>query len=72
MSPSCQHTNDPHRLPRFLSDGLTGRQRWNLSNLVFIQLLPEDAWWPMRLGAPDGLIIRGDNEIDPEVVDGLR
>jgi hypothetical protein len=32
---------------------------------------PEDAWWTMRLGAPDGLI-RGDDEVHPEVVDGLR
>ena len=36
-----------------------------------MQMLPEDAWWPMRLGAPDGLI-RGDDEVHPEVMDGLR
>jgi hypothetical protein len=34
-------------------------------------MLPEDPWWPVRLGAPDGLI-RGDDEVHPEVVDGLR
>src|SRR6266545_3912836 len=34
-------------------------------------MLPEDAWWPVRLGAPDGLI-GGDDEVHPEVVDGLR
>src|SRR3712207_3854602 len=34
-------------------------------------MLPEDAWWPVRLGAPDGLI-RGDHEVYPEVVDGFR
>src|SRR5512133_1363205 len=34
-------------------------------------MLPEDAWWPVRLGAPDGLV-RGDDEVHTEVVDGLR
>jgi hypothetical protein len=34
-------------------------------------MLPEDAWWPVRLGAPNGLI-RRDNEVRPEVVDSLR
>jgi hypothetical protein len=34
-------------------------------------MLPEDAWWPVRLGAPDGLV-RGDDKVHTEVVDGLR
>jgi hypothetical protein len=34
-------------------------------------MLPEDAWWPVRLGAPDGLV-RGDDEVHTEVVDSLR
>jgi hypothetical protein len=33
-------------------------------------VLPEDAWWPVRLGAPDGLV-RGDDEVYTEVVEGL-
>jgi hypothetical protein len=35
-----------------------------------LQMLPEDAWWPVRLGAPDGLV-RGDDEVHPEVMDGF-
>ena len=31
-------------------------------------MLPEDAWGPVRLGAPDGLIW-GDDEVYPEVVE---
>jgi hypothetical protein len=34
-------------------------------------MLPEDAWWPVRLGAPDDLL-RSDDEVHTEVVDGLR
>jgi hypothetical protein len=34
-------------------------------------MLPEDAWWPVRFGAPDGFV-RGDDEVDTEVVDGFR
>src|SRR4029450_8716152 len=33
-------------------------------------MLPEDAWWPMWLGAPDGLV-RGDDEVHTEVVEGF-
>jgi hypothetical protein len=33
-------------------------------------MLPEDAWWPVRRGAPDGLV-RGDDEVHTEVVDGF-
>jgi hypothetical protein len=33
-------------------------------------MLPEDAWWPVRYGAPDGLV-GGDDEVDTEVVDGF-
>src|SRR5215216_6216867 len=33
-------------------------------------MLPEDAWWPVRLGAPDDLV-RGDDEVHTEVVDGF-
>jgi hypothetical protein len=33
-------------------------------------MLPEDAWWPVRLGTTDGLI-RGDDELDTEVVYGF-
>jgi hypothetical protein len=47
-----------------------GRQRWDFGDLVLVQMLPEDAWWPMRLSAPDGLI-RGGDEVHTEVVDGL-
>jgi hypothetical protein len=34
-------------------------------------MVPEDAWWPVRLGAPDGLVW-GDDEVHTEIVDGLR
>jgi hypothetical protein len=47
-----------------------GRQRWNLSDLVLVQVLPEDAWWPVRLNAPDD-VVRGEDEVHTEVVDGL-
>jgi hypothetical protein len=47
-----------------------GRQHWNLGDLVLLKMLPEDAWWPMWFGAPDGLV-RGDDEVRPEVVDGF-
>ena len=33
-------------------------------------MLPEDAWWPVRLAAPDGLVW-GDDEVHTEVVDGF-
>jgi hypothetical protein len=33
-----------------------GRQRWHFGDLVLIHKLPEDPWWPVRLGAPDGLV----------------
>src|SRR5215217_6547760 len=48
-----------------------GRQRWNFGDLVLLKMLPEDAWWPVWFGAPDGLV-RGDDEVHPEVVDSLR
>src|SRR4029453_8009807 len=47
-----------------------GRQRWDFGDLVLVQMLPEDAWWPMRLGAPDGLS-RSDDEVHTEVMDGF-
>ena len=47
-----------------------GRQRWNLGDLVLLKMLPEDAWRPVRLSAPDGLV-RCDDKIHAEVVDGL-
>jgi hypothetical protein len=31
-------------------------------------MLLEDAWWPVRLAAPDGFF-RGDDEVHTEVVD---
>jgi hypothetical protein len=33
-------------------------------------MLPEDAWWPVWLGAPDGLV-RRDDEVHAEVMDGF-
>ena len=33
-------------------------------------MLPEDAWWPVRLSAPDGLV-RGHDEVNMEVVDSF-
>jgi hypothetical protein len=35
-----------------------------------VQVLPEDAWWPVRLGAADGFV-RGEDEVHTEVVDGF-
>jgi hypothetical protein len=34
-------------------------------------MVPKDAWWPVRLSAPDGFV-RGDDEVDTEVVEDLR
>jgi hypothetical protein len=33
-------------------------------------VLPKDAWWPARLSAPDDLV-RGHDEVHPEVVKGF-
>jgi SRSO17 transposase len=29
-----------------------GRQRWNLGDLVLVQMLPEDPWWPVACDHP--------------------
>src|SRR4030095_5422516 len=47
-----------------------GHQRWHFSDLVLLQMVPEDSWWPVRLGAQDGLVW-GDEKVHTEVVNGF-
>jgi hypothetical protein len=50
--------------------GGEGFQHWNRCDLLLVQVFPEDPGRPSWLPAPDDLV-RGGDEVDPEVVDGL-